>query len=83
MELYIFTVSFWTAELTCEYDVIKGVYDCKETAIEEAKKQIKSQKALWPDSYIRKLETNKVALCSTTGISKVYTIQKKNLNQTY
>lgn len=83
MELYIFTISFWTAELTCEYDVIKGVYDCKETAIEEVKKQIKSQKALWSDSYIRKLAKNKIALCSTTGISKVYTIQKKNLNQTY
>lgn len=81
MKLYILTVQFWNENLTCDYCVIKGVFDCKETAIEEAKKQLNAQKSLWADSYIVKLSKGKVALKSTSGISKIYTITEKTLNQ--
>lgn len=81
MTVYVFTIEFWNEDLTCDYCVIKGVFDCKETVIEEAKKQINAQKALWADSYIVKLAKGKVALKSTSGISKIYTITEKILNQ--
>ncbi len=84
MKLYIFSIQFLNEKDSLEYNVIKGVYDCKETAKEEAKKALNAQKALWPDSYAVKIGEGdtfvKVALKCKDGVSKIYLIQEVPLN---
>lgn len=80
MKLYIFSIQFLNEKNNIEYSINKGVYDCKETAIEVAKKSLNSQKAMWPDSYVCKISKGKVALKCKEGCSKVYYIQEIELN---
>ena len=83
MTVYVFTIEFWNEE-GCEYSVIKGVYDCEETAHSELEKKLNAQKAMWPDSYrVNLLGNMKIALRSASGYSKIYSIKRKLLNQTY
>lgn len=55
MTAYVFEIQFLNENNNIEYSVIKGVYDCKETAKEKASKSLNSQKAMWPDSKIVKV----------------------------
>ena len=81
MTTYVFTVQFLNENDNIEYSVIKGVYDCKETAKEEASKSLNAQKAMWPDSTISKTGKGKVALKCQGGCSKIYHIQEFELNK--
>ena len=81
MITYVFTIQFLNENDNIEYSVIKGVYDCKETAKEQAIKALKSQQAMWPDSYATNLGKGKVALKCPEGCSKIYHIQEFELNK--
>lgn len=82
MTTYIFTIQFLNENDNIEYSIIKGVYDCKETAVEEATKALKTQQAMWPDSYAKNIGKGKVALKCKDGCSKIYHIKEMLLNQT-
>ena len=79
--VYVFSVQFLSENNVIEYDTIKGVYDCKETAVEKAKKQLKAQMAMWPDSMVVKIGKGKVALKCQGGCSKIYHIKELELNK--
>lgn len=82
MTVYVFTIEFFNEKIELEYRIIKGVYDNREAAAEEASKYLKSQKALWPESEVIEINSNKTSLRSKSGYSKVYCIQEMPLNKT-
>ena len=80
--VFIFTIEFFNASDNIEYSTIKGVYDNRVTAEEAAFKSLNTQKALWPGSEIVFINSNKTALKSGCGFSKVYIVKEMPLNQT-
>ena len=75
MNIYIFTIQFLNENDNIEYSIIKGVYDCKETAKEEATKALKAQKAMWTGSTIQVIGKGKVAL--KVKVAQSYTSFRK------
>lgn len=80
--VFIFTIEFFNASNNVEYKTIKGVYEHRTTAEEAALKSLNTQKAMWPGSEVVYINSNKTALKSGCGFSKVYTVKEMLLNQT-
>ena len=86
MNVYIFRIQFLNEKNSIEYSIVKGVYDCKETALEEARKSLNAQKNLWPGSY--EVQVAKRDACIITalkckdGVTKTYGIHEVPLNTT-
>lgn len=81
MTLYVFTIEFFNASNNLEYSTIKGIFDYRGSAEEAAFRSLNTQKALWPGSEIVQINSNKTALKSGCGFSKVYTVKEMQLNK--